>query len=84
MESYELSFKRSVARDLRKIPNQDVSRILARIEGLRNDPRGPGCIKLSGADCYRVRVGQYRILYEIHDHQLLIVVIKVALRSKAY
>ncbi len=84
MAKYSLVFKRSVAKDLRKIPNADVKRILKRIERLRNEPRAKGCIKLVGKERYRLRQGVYRILYEIKDSELIIIVVKVAHRSSAY
>ena len=83
MEKYELVFKRSVAKDLRRLPKKDVKRILDRINLLMTDPRVPGSLRLSGFDRYRVRVGSYRILYEIRDLQLVIVIVKVASRDKA-
>ena len=84
MASYELAFKRSVAKDLRSIPNKDVGRILKRIEGLCEDPRGEGCAKLSAQERYRVRQGIYRIVYEIRDQELIVTVVKVAHRSVIY
>jgi mRNA interferase RelE/StbE len=73
-----------VAKDLRAIPKVDVLRILARIDELALNPRGEGCIKLSGKGAYRVRQGIYRIIYEIRDHELLVNVIKVAHRAAVY
>ena len=84
MASYELAFRKSVAKDLRSIPNQDVRRILERIEAIRDDPRADGCIKLSAQERYRVRQGVYRIIYEIRENELVIVVVKVAHRSVVY
>ena len=84
MESYSLSFKKSVAKDLRCIPNQDVERILKRIDSLRENPRAEGCIKLSGQERYRVRQGVYRIVYEIQDTALIVLVVKIAHRSEIY
>lgn len=84
MANYNLSFRKSVAKDLRSIPPADVKRILKRIELLRDDPRGEGCLKLSGQERYRVRVGAYRILYEILDEEVLIIVVKVAHRREVY
>ena len=60
MESYELVFKKSVAKDLRSIPKKDISRILKRIKVVREDPRGQGCVKLSVQERYRARQGVYR------------------------
>jgi mRNA interferase RelE/StbE len=84
MASYELLFKRSVTKDLRRIEKADVQRILQAINTLVTDPRGPGCKKLSGQDLFRVRLGAYRIIYQIRDEELVIIVIKVAHRSTAY
>lgn len=84
MASYELVFKKSVAKDLLDIPNRDVARILQRIEALRVDPRGEGCIKLSAQERYRVRQGVYRIVYEIHENELVVMVVKVGNRSAVY
>ena len=84
MASYELVFKKSVAKDLRSIPKKDVARVLQRIEALRDDPRGEGCVKLSALERYRVRQGVYRIIYEIRDNQLVVMVVKIGHRSAVY
>ena len=84
MANYSLAFKKSVAKDLRKFPKKDVQRILKCIERLREDPRAEGCIKLSGQERYRVRIGVYRIIYEIQDSRLIILIVKVAHRSIVY
>ena len=84
MAKYSLTFKKSVTKDLRVIPNIDVSRILNKIEQLAENPRPQGYIKLTGNEKYRVRQGSYRIIYEIKDAVLIINVIKVAHRSSVY
>ena len=84
MANYSLAFKKSVAKDLRNIPRKDVKQILKCIQRLREDPRAEGCIKLSGQERYRVRQGVYRIIYEILDARLIILVVKVAHRSVIY
>ena len=84
MESYSLVFKKSVAKDLRNIPNKDVKRILNRIDLLLENPRADGCIKLSGQEKYRVRQGVYRIVYEIQDFELIVTIVKVAHRGAVY
>jgi mRNA interferase RelE/StbE len=84
MARYELRIKPSVAKDLRGVPRADVQRILARIEALRDDPRPPGSEKLSGQDRYRVRQGQYRILYTVADAELIVEVVKVGHRRDVY
>ena len=84
MGKFEVIFKRSVARDLRQIPKKDVARILKRTEALKMDPRPPGVEKLSGQEKYRIRQGVYRILYEIENNKLIIVVVKVGHRRDVY
>ncbi len=81
MAKYKIAFKKSVAKDLRKITNPDIKRILGRIDELADDPRGPGCTKLSAQERYRVRVGFYRIIYEVQDAELVVQIVKVGHRS---
>ncbi|MBD2655281.1 type II toxin-antitoxin system RelE/ParE family toxin [Synechocystis sp. FACHB-383] len=84
MAKYKITFKQSVAKDLRKIPNSDVKKILTRIEALAINPRGEGCVKLTGEEKYRARQGTYRIIYEIRETELVVAVIKVGHRSSIY
>ncbi|HGG61032.1 MAG TPA: type II toxin-antitoxin system RelE/ParE family toxin [Gammaproteobacteria bacterium] len=84
MANYEIRFKKSVAKDLRAIPKRDVRKILERIDALAVNPRSEGCIKLSGQDRYRIRQGVYRIIYEIKDADIVVVVVKVGHRSRVY
>ena len=84
MAKYKITFKKSVVKDLRTIPANDITKILSKIDALAQDPRGEGCIKLSGKQFYRVRQGLYRIVYEIRDEVLIINVVKVAHRSQVY
>jgi len=84
MGKYSLQFKESVARDLRAIPKADVARILRRIEQLADEPRPPGVEKLSSQERYRVRQGNYRIVYEIVDDRLVVVVVRVGHRREVY
>ena len=84
MARYSLRVKASVSRDLRRIPTRDVRRIVQRIGSLGDDPRPPGCEKLSGQERYRIRVGAYRILYEIIDTDVTVVVVKVGHRRDVY
>jgi mRNA interferase RelE/StbE len=84
MAKYRITFKKSVAKDLRVIPKNDIKKILGKIDSLSENPRGEGCIKLSGKENYRVRQGLYRIVYEIKDGLLVVNVIKVAHRSQVY
>lgn len=84
MASFKIIFKKSVAKDLRRIPKQDVERILSRIEALAIEPRPPGAEKLSGQEKYRIRQGVYRILYEIADKELIVVIVKIGHRRDVY
>lgn len=84
MASYDLVLRKSVAKDLRVVPNRDVARILQRIQSLAADPRPAGCEKLSGQERYRVRQGVYRVIYEIDDHRLIVLIVKVAHRREVY
>ena len=84
MASYRLTFKKSVTKDFRSISKNDVARILKRIEALADDPRPVGSEKLSGQERFRVRQGVYRIIYEIRDEELVIIVVKVGLRREVY
>jgi mRNA interferase RelE/StbE len=84
MAKYKITFKKSVAKDLRVIPKNDIQKILSKIDSLSENPRGEGCIKLSGKENYRVRQGLYRIIYEIKDGLLVVNVVKVADRSHVY
>lgn len=84
MVRYELEFKRSVGKDVRSIPTSDLKKILQKIEALREDPRPPGSVKLTGEEHYRIRQGDYRIIYQIQNEKLVIVVIRIAHRREVY
>lgn len=84
MASYKLHFRKSVSRDLRRLPASDIQRILKKIELLAEDPRPRGCEKLSGLERYRVRQGVYRIVYEIDDGRVIVTVVKVGHRRHIY
>jgi mRNA interferase RelE/StbE len=84
MGNYRITFKKSVAKDLKSLPKSDVIKIIAKIDTLAEDPRIVGAIKLSGNELYRIRQGLYRIVYEIKDQALTVLVIKVGHRSDVY
>ncbi len=84
MENYELVFRKSVARELRGIPTRDLRKILAAIESLAEQPRPTGSEKLSGQERYRLRQGDYRIVYEILGEVQRVVVVKVGHRRDVY
>jgi len=84
MAEYEIFFKESVYKDLKKIPKNDLIKILARIENLADDPRPVGCEKLTDQEFYRIRQGKYRIVYLIQDNELSVWIIKIAHRKSVY
>ena len=84
MASYELAFKKSVAKDLRALPKKDLQRVLARIRELSVNPRPRGCEKLVGFERYRIRQSNYRIVYAIQDTRLVVLIVKVAHRKDVY
>jgi mRNA interferase RelE/StbE len=84
MGRYKLVFRKSVARDMRRIPNRDLRRILCAIDALSEEPRPAGVEKLSGQERYRVRQGEYRVVYEIKDDAVIVVVVKIGHRKDVY
>jgi len=82
---YRLSIKPSARKELVAVATKkDRQRIVRLIQSLAEEPRPPGCQKLSGYDRYRVRQGNYRILYQIQDNELVIVVVRIGHRREVY
>ncbi len=84
MASYKIVFKQSVTKDLRSISKKDVQRILRKIDQLADDPRPTGSQKLADAEKYRIRQGNYRILYSIEDDIVTVTVVKIGHRRDVY
>ncbi|HUX42860.1 MAG TPA: type II toxin-antitoxin system RelE/ParE family toxin [Rectinemataceae bacterium] len=85
MASYSIQWKASAAKELRKLPRDIITRILAVVDGLASAPRPDGVRKLVGSEStYRIRVGEYRVVYNIFDERLVIEVIRVRDRKDAY
>jgi mRNA interferase RelE/StbE len=85
MDSFRIEFARSASKDLRAIDRKMVPRIIIAIEELANDPTPNGCKKLVGSDhTYRIRVGDYRVIYDIHGDKLVVSVIRVRHRRDVY
>jgi len=82
--SYSLFIKRSAAKELEALPLKDRRRILPRMRALGAEPRPQGVEKLSGAEKYRVRQGDYRILYTIDDSARSVVIVKIGHRRDVY
>ncbi len=84
MAEYEIFFKESVWKDIKNVPKKDLKRILSRIERLGDNPRPAGCEKLTGQELYRIRQGNYRIVYSVQDNAFTVWVITVGHRKKVY
>jgi mRNA interferase RelE/StbE len=82
--SYRLLIKPSAAKELEPLPTKDRKRVVARLQRLSAQPRPSGCEKLTGHDLFRVRQGDYRILYEVQDQSLVVTVFKVGHRRDVY
>lgn len=83
--AYRIELAPRAKRDLKKLPVDVRRRLAPHIDALANNPRPPGVVKLSGEeDTYRIRVGEYRIVYEIVDDVLLVTIVKVKPRREAY
>lgn len=83
--SYKIKLKPSAIRTLAKIPKDDQKAIRLRIDSLANTPFPPNVKKLEGEeDLYRVRTGDYRIIYQIHKKILLIIVLAIGHRKEVY
>lgn len=83
--SYRVQFTPSAARALRRLPRSVQTRIRDAIDGLGAEPRPHGTRKLWGvSDFYRIRVGDYRVIYEIRDEILVVVVVRIATRQQVY
>lgn len=82
--SYSLLVKRSAERELRKVPRADLQRITQRIKDLAAIPRPSGSEKLAGQDSYRIRQGDYRIVYTVDDDQRQVEIIKIGHRREVY
>lgn len=85
MKTYEISYARGVKKDFKSIDRKDHGRIIAAINRLADNPRPAGVKKLTGyASFYRIRVGDYRVIYDIHDGRLTVLVVEVGHRKDIY
>jgi mRNA interferase RelE/StbE len=82
---YAVDFAPAAARQFRRLPRSVQQRLGARVDTLASNPRPPGVQKLAGRDSlYRIRVGDYRVIYEISDAVLVVLILKVAHRRESY
>ncbi len=82
--AYRVTIYRDAEKELRQVPRDDVKRIVSRIGRLAGDLRPLGSDKLSTLDRYRIRQGNWRILYEVDDHNREVTVVRIAHRREAY
>jgi mRNA interferase RelE/StbE len=82
---YTINYKRSASEELIQLPSNIAYKVRSAINSLSENPRPNGCIKLKGsASDYRIRIGNYRVIYTITDTILIVVVIKIANRKDVY
>ena len=85
MAKYKVVLKPSAVKEIESVPRKkERKQIIKRIGLLADNPRPPGCTKLSGYDRYRIRQGSYRIVYGIEDDELVVYVVKVGHRKDVY
>jgi mRNA interferase RelE/StbE len=84
MADYEIVLARSARKELEKLPDKIADRIVARLEELQRMPRLSGSLKLAGANLWRVRVGDYRVIYEINDAKKVVDVLIIQHRKDVY
>ncbi|WP_455378085.1 type II toxin-antitoxin system RelE family toxin [Petrachloros mirabilis] len=82
--SYEIIVKKSAERELRALPKRDLRRVTKRLQILSHNPRPPGSEKLSGHDQYRIRQGDYRMVYTIDEDQRVVAIVKIGHRRDVY
>jgi len=81
---YKITIKKSAAKELQDIPKKDLRKIVKRIQSLALNPRPTGSQKLSARQQYRIRQGDYRIVYSIDDKELLVDIVKIGHRREIY
>jgi len=82
--SYSVLIKRAAARELEALPEKPHRQLAAKIQALAANPRPTGCERLSGAELYRIRQGDYRVVYDIQDAVLTVLVVRVGHRREAH
>ncbi len=81
---YRVILPKTVQKQLDRLPDDVARRILARLAELELVPRPPDVKKLKGRSAWRIRVGDYRVIYEIHDREFVILVVTAAHRREVY
>ena len=81
---YKLFIEKAALKELSRIPSKEQSRIITSIENLTEVPRPPGVKKLTGREAWRIRIGNYRIIYEIQDDKLVVLIVHIGHRKDIY
>ena len=84
MESYKVLIRGSAAEELGRLPKKDLRRVVTRIRGLAAEPRPHGCEKLSAQERYRIRQGDYRVVYSVDDDGRTVEIFKIGHRGEVY
>jgi len=82
--AYTVEIKKSAEKEMDRLPDAVHQRVSEKILALENDPRPPGSRKLEGGEGYRLRVGDYRVLYTVNDQERRLLIYSVAHRREAY
>lgn len=82
--TYRIEVLRAAEKSLRSLDRPVRERIEAAIDGLSQDPRPPGCKRLVNSSAWRIRIGDYRVLYEIRDAVLVVIVVEIGHRREIY
>jgi mRNA interferase RelE/StbE len=82
--SYSVLIKASAAKELEDLPQKEIRRISRKVQRLGDEPRPPGCEKLTGGNRYRIRQGDYRVVYSVDDARAEVIVFKVGHRRDVY
>jgi len=84
MAKYKITIKKSAAKELGDIPKKDLRRIVKRIQSLALNPKPQGCQKLSSQSRFRLRQGDYRIVYSVDDNGCIVDIVKIGHRREIY
>ena len=82
--AYRIEIRKQAQKDLARIERKDGQKIAAAIDALAQNPRPAGCKKLRNREGWRIRVGEYRVLYSIQEERLLILVVRIGHRREVY
>jgi mRNA interferase RelE/StbE len=82
--NYDLEVRKSAVKEIAALPKRECRAIVETVQALAKDPRAPGSEKLSGDDKYRIRHGDYRVVYEIDDTNRRVTIVRVANRREVY